>query len=153
MRQRADWKATEGQAGFLSRTSTITMSSLSRTHGFSYSVQFPRILTVYRPSESSNYYYGVLHILVHYSSIIVPICTGVFDIEVIFLWEVATNNKRLSLFTSSIHQTSSVKIWAKSIHKFTSYSVWKQTTSEFFPKMEKSEFRVLIKHYLSSQGR
>ena len=30
-----------------------------------------------------------------------------------------------------------------------SYSVWKQPTSEFFAKMEKTEFRVLIKHYFS----
>ena len=47
----------------------------------------------------------------------------VIDIDVIFLWEVATNNKQLSLLTSSILQTSSVKIWAEPIHYFTSYSV------------------------------
>ena len=74
-------------------------------------------------------------------------CTRVFDIEVIFLWEVTTNKKRLLLLTNSILQTSSVKIWVKFIHLLTSYSVWKQPTSEFFAKMEKSEFRVLIEHY------
>ena len=36
-----------------------------------------------------------------------------FYIDVMFLWEVATNKKRLSLLTSSIIQTSSVKILAK----------------------------------------
>ena len=71
----------------------------------------------------------------------------VFDIDVTFLWEVVINNKRLSLFTSSTLQTSSVKIWAKSIIWFTSYSIWNQPTSELFAKIEKSEFRVLIKHY------
>ena len=55
--------------------------------------------------------------------------------------------KRLSLLKSSILQTFSVKIWAKSIHWFTSCSVWKQPTSEFFAKLETSEFRVLMKHY------
>ena len=71
----------------------------------------------------------------------------VFGIDAIFLWKVATNNKPLSLLTTSILQTSTVKIWAKSIHQFTSYSVWKQSTLQFFAKMEKSEFCVLIKHY------
>ena len=61
--------------------------------------------------------------------------------------KLATNNKLLSLLISSILQTASVKIWAKSIHWLTSYSVWKQPTSEFFAKMEKSGFRVLIKHH------
>ena len=42
--------------------------------------------------------------------------TRVFDIDVIFLWEFATNNKRLSLLTNSILQTSFVKTWAKSIY-------------------------------------
>ena len=36
--------------------------------------------------------------------------TRVFDIEVIFQWEVTTDNKRLLLLTSSILQTSSVEI-------------------------------------------
>ena len=36
--------------------------------------------------------------------------TRVFDIDVIFLGEFATNNKRLLLLTSSILHTSSVKI-------------------------------------------
>ena len=69
-----------------------------------------------------------------------------FDIVMIFLWEVATNNKRLSMLISTILQTSSVKIWAESIHWFTSYSVWKQSTSEFSCKDGKRELRVLIKH-------
>ena len=51
------------------------------------------------------------------------------------------------MLMSSVLQTSSVKIWARSIHFFRSYSVWNQPTSEFFAKMEKSEFHVLIKHY------
>ena len=46
----------------------------------------------------------------------------------------------------SILQSYSVKISAKFIYWYTSYSVWKQPTSEFFAKMEKSKFRVLIKH-------
>ena len=70
----------------------------------------------------------------------------VFVIDVTFLWKVDINNKQLSLLTSSVFQTSYVNIWTKFIHYFTSYSVWKQPTSEFFTKMEKSEFRVLIKH-------
>ena len=74
--------------------------------------------------------------------------TRVFDIDVIFLWEVATNNKRLPSLTSSILQIPFVKIWSKSIHQITSYSVWKKPTSEFFAKMEKSEFRVLIINFL-----
>ena len=43
------------------------------------------------------------------------IYTRVFDIDVIFPWEVDTNNKRLSLLTNSILWTSSVKFESNSL--------------------------------------
>ena len=42
--------------------------------------------------------------------------TKMFDIDVMFLLEVANNNKRLSLLKSSIVRTYSVKSGAESFH-------------------------------------
>ena len=60
----------------------------------------------------TKYNHKIFSVLLSSSKLIELWLTRVFDNDVIFLWEGDTNNQQLSLLSSSIRHTSSVKIWA-----------------------------------------